>query len=174
MSLQVLVTFPGQMSIGEFSDRLSLLKEMGCHVHVDTIVNVTKKQIGMAGPRRNKPGFQVAEALTPNEEKLIDQALERIHREGKTDLLDMMTANAVGSLKPNMTKEILSYCQENPGQTFTQIASALAEKFVEHYHNVNDAFMRIRGILYAMAYSKSNQRKLEKIGRGKFALVYAL
>jgi hypothetical protein len=185
MSLQVLVTFPGQMNLGEFSDRLSLLKEMGCHVHVDTIINVTKKQVGAAfnrlmtgGKAQNKPTFQVAEALSPGEEKLIDLAMERIHREGSSDLLDMMTANAVGNLKPNMSKEIVAYYRANPGHTTAQGAGELAEKFVAHYYNVNDAFTRIRSLINTMSYANGPQKKLEKRGgtrgRGNPAQVYAI
>jgi hypothetical protein len=181
MSLQVLVTFPGQMNIGELSDRLNLLKEMGCHVHVDTLINVTKKQAGaafnrvmMSGRQKDKPIFQVAEELTPNEQKLIDQALERIHNEGSSDLLDMMTVNAVGRLRPNMTREILAYFNTNPGHTTSRAAGDLAEKFVAHYYNVTDAFTRIRALINVMCSASNRQRKLEKHGHGRSAQLYVI
>ena len=173
MSLQVLVSFPGHISVDEFKKRIDILSGMGCQVHLDSSpIQERSKTMPKKGP------FQIAEALTSNEESVIDQSMERSHRDGSSDLMDAMTVNAVGSLKPNMSREIISYYVENPGHTTAQAAGQLAEKFVAHYLDVNDAFSRIRNLINTMCHSNRNQRSLEKrggrVGRGGAAQVYAI
>lgn len=184
MSLKVLVTFPGKMKLAQFAERINLLREMGCKLHVDP----SEEQVSKAKAARDfnaafsvvkkVSAFQVAEALTPEEEKLLDMGLDAIYKKGTSPLLDFMTEAGVGKLKPNMSHEIVSYYKENPGHTTAQGAGELAERFQAHYQDVNDAFVRIRNLINTMCHAKGNQKHLEKrngfVGRGGAAQVYAI
>jgi hypothetical protein len=72
----------------------------------------------------------------------------------------------------------VAYYQENPGHTTAQAAGNLANKFEAHYHNINDAFTRIRNLIKTMCHAKGTQKSLEKRGgkpgRGNDAQVFAL
>jgi transposase len=122
--------------------------------------------------------FETAEALTANEESIIDQAMAKTHRDGTSPLLDAMARAREGTLKPNMSREILAYYKEHAGFTTAQGAADLADKFEAHYSDINDAFKRIRNLINTMCHAKGNQRGLEKRGgkpgRGNAAQVFVV
>ena len=181
MSLQVLVSFPGTMTLGDFSKRLNLLTEMGCTLHlgqrlVEVIDNkpVSKSFKAKAGKDFNDL-FEETEELTPEETALLDKGLKLVHDAGSSPLMDSMTRAKVGRLKPNMTAEIVEYFRENPGHNKNTAASILAEKFVAHYKDINDAFRRIRSNITTATSGSLSQRKLEnRGGRGDMAQLYLI
>jgi len=157
------------MTLGDFTSKLDLLKEMGCSILIGD--SIDKKKIGkefnqLLAPKgkKTKVSFEETEELTPQEELLADQALKLIHERGNSPLLDSMTQAKVGRLRPNMSREIIAYYRENPGHTTAQAASELAEKFVAHYKDVTDAFKRIRNLINTMCHAKGSQKALEKRG----------
>lgn len=177
MSLQVLLTFPGAMTLGEFSEHLGTLNGMGCtivHLKDEIAKRLGKVSKGekIAAGRAFNEAFEFAEALSPNEESIIDQAMEKIYQDISSPLLDSMEKS--GRVKTTMTSEIVSYFHENPGHTRDQAASALANKFEHRYKDINDAFGRIRALINVLASAKNHQKKLEKRGRGKTSQWYVL
>lgn len=187
MSLQVSVTFPGKMNVGEFASYLDMLKKLGCTfqfgeltaVPIPVSKSATGRQFNRVMKVQQEKPVELTEELSSNEEKVLDQVLARTHREGSSPLLDELTRANVGKLKPNMSREIVKYYQENPGHTTKQGAGFLAEKFIAHYDNdVNEAFKRIRNLINTICHSKTAQKTLEKRngkrGRGNDAQVFAL
>jgi hypothetical protein len=179
MALQVLVTFPGSMTLGDFEDRMHRITKMGCTIQLGTDLTHPLGELKVSKKSRqiNDEGV-VTEGLTAAEESLLDQGLRLTHEKGVSPLLDAMTAARVGRLRPNMSREIVAYYQENPGHTTAQGASNLADKFESHYKDVNDAFTKIRNLINTMAYAKGGQKALEKrggyAGRGGAAQVFAI
>ncbi len=187
MSLQVLVTFPGQMNLEVFSEHVQTLKGMGCQVHLETLANVTKKQIGYVTATESlkkrvgrefnevfseKENPLMSEELTPQELSLLDQGLKAIFDKKETPLLDSM-----GILKPklNVSHEIRVYFQENPGQNANQAAANLANKLESHFSNINDAFRRIKSLINVLCSRNSPQYALDRRGgRGMNAQIYPL
>ncbi len=172
MSLQVSVTFPGQMNIGEFASHLNTLKKLGCTFQIGESVvpipaskSVAGRQFNQAMTKGKKESHvELTEELSADEEKVLDQVMARTHSEGTSPLLDELTRNKVGKLKPNMSREIMDYYRANPGHTTKQGAGFLAEKFVAHYSDVNDAFKRIQNLINTICHSKTSQKTLEKRG----------
>jgi len=164
MPLQVLVSFPGNMSLDDFSVRIQTLKEMGCQVHLEgaPIHKAVKTPTKSAA-------FQVAEALTPNEEALIDKGMEAIFKKKSAPLLDSM---GVFKEKLNVSHEIRTYFQENPGHGSNDAAAALANKLEEHFSDINDAFKRIKNVINALCCRNAPQYCLDKRGRGRLAQIY--
>jgi hypothetical protein len=179
MSLQILITFPGSMTLGEFEDRVQRISKMGCAIQLGTDITHPIGELKVSKKTRqvNDEGT-VTESLTAAEEALMDQGLKLTHEKGVSPLLDAMTAARVGKLRPNMSREIIAYYQENPGHTTAQGASNLADRFEAHYVDINDAFTKIRNLINTMAYAKGGQKALEKrgghVGRGGSAQVFAL
>lgn len=179
MSLQVLVTFPGSMTLGEFEDRVQRISKMGCAIQLGTDLTHPIGELKVSRKTRQvSDEGTVTESLSAAEDALLDQGLKLTHEKGTSPLLDSMTAAGVGRLRPNMSREIIAYFKANPGQTTAQAAGNLANKFEAHYADINDAFTKIRNLINTMAYAKGGQKTLEKrggrVGRGGEAKVYAL
>lgn len=179
MALQVLITFPGSMTVGDFEDRVHRIAKMGCTIQFGTeLTQPIGELIVSKKSRKVESEGTVTESLTAAEEALLDQGLRLTHEKGSSPLLDAMTAARVGNLRPNMSREIVSYFHENPGQTTAQAAGNLANKFESHYIDINDAFLKIRNLINTMAYAKGGQKALEKrggrAGRGGDAQVFAV
>jgi hypothetical protein len=157
--MQVLVSFPGSMSLEQFEDRIQTLHKLGAVVHLETGAMVSHER-----KTPTDPFIAVAESLTENEEKLADLALSRAYQTGEAPLLEALTVAKVGRLRPYMSLEILEYYQKNPGHTKDQGAWFLAEKFVKQYRDINDGFSRIKNLIQVMCYAKGNQHALESRG----------
>lgn len=178
MSLQVLVTFPGSMSLGDFEERMQRIAKMGCSIHIGTDLTHPIGELKVTKKVHHIRDEVVTEGLTAVEDSLLEQGLKLTHKTGDSPLLDAMTAARVGKLRPNMSREIVTYYQKNPGQTTAQAAGNLANKFEAHYAGINDAFTKIRNLINTMAYAKGGQKALEKRGgkpgRGNEAQVFAV
>jgi hypothetical protein len=183
MSLQVLVTFPGKMKLEKFSEGINHLREMGCKLHLEPSKIKTAHDLEtvrgfVALESKKHSTFQVADALTPEEELLLDKGLEVIYKKGTAPLLNSMTEAGEGKLKPNMSYEIISYYKANPGNTTAQGAGELAERFHIFYEDVSVAFTKIRNLINTMCHAKDNQKSLEKrggyAGKGGAAQVFAI
>ena len=186
MSLQMFVTFPGKMNLGDFAGHLDTLKKLGCTfqlsedaVPIHVSKSVAGRQFNRALKFQQENHVELTEELSANEEKVLDQVMARAHNEGTSPLLDELTRAKVGKLKPNMSREIVDYYRQNPGHTSKQGAGFLAEKFAAHFDNdVNEAFKRIRNLINTICYSNTAQKTLEKRGgkpgRGNDGQVFAL
>lgn len=171
MALQVLVTFPGTMSLGDFEDRMGAISEMGCTIQLGTDITrpigefkVSKAKAGRDFNRVMSSEGAVTETLTAAEEALLDKGLKLTHDTGSSPLLDAMTRAAAGTLKPNMSREIRAYFTENPGHNSARAASNLADKFVAHYKDLNTAFLKIRGLINVLSAPSNSSRCLENRG----------
>lgn len=176
MALQVLVTFPGSMTLGEFEDRVQRISKMGCAIQLGTDLTHPIGELKVSKRSRQVHSEDVVtESLTEAEEALLDQGLKLTHESGEAPLLDAMTRAAAGRLKPNMSREIEEYFRKYPGQNSSQAASNLANKFVAHYKDINDAFLRIRNIINTLCSPTSPQRRLDRRGgRGDQAQIHVL
>lgn len=184
MSLQVLVTFPGSMTLGAFEDRINLLTKMGCSIHLGTDLarplgqmSVGKVFKAKAAKDFNKLLSQKAEdamteELTPQEEALLDKGMQAIYDKMESPLLDSM-----GVFKPklNVSHEIRTYFQENPGHSANQAAAHLANKFESSYEDINDAFKRIKNIICVLCAPNNPQHCLDRRGgRGDKAQIHLI
>lgn len=176
MALQVLITFPGSMTLGDYEERMTTISEMGCTIQLGTDLIRPLGELKLSKRNRQvKYESTVTEGLTAAEETLLDQGLRLTHETGESPLLDAMTRAAAGTLKPNMSREIREYFEKNPGQNSSQAAGNLANKFLAHYKDINDAFIRIRNIINTLCSLTSPQRCLERRGgRGDQAQIHAI
>lgn len=175
MFLAVQVLLPGSTTLEQVQGLIQKLDKMGLNAQF-----LTGSLSPIHGVRTKKVADEeeITETLSVAEETLLDKGLRITHERGGSPLLDAMTAARVGRLRPNMSREIISYYQENPGHTTAQAAGNLANKFESHYADINDAFKRIRNLINTMAYAKGGQKALEKrggrAGRGGEAQVFAV
>lgn len=180
MSLQVLVTFPGNMTLGSFEDRLKLLTKMGCSIHLGTDMAqpIGKMSVGKvfrptAPIQKGEP--LMTEELTPQELSLLDQGLQSIYDNQESPLLDHMEKVGVLRSKPNMSREIRQYFSEHPGHSPGQAASHLADKFESIYGDINDAFRRIKSLISVLCTRSSPQYCLDRRGgRGDMAQIHLI
>lgn len=183
MALQVLVTFPGTMSLGAFEERINILTKMGCNIHLGTDMTrpIGELSVGKVFKAKAAKDFNnalskdeplMSEELTPQELSLLDQGLKAVFDKKDTPLLDSM-----GALKPklNMSHEIRSYFHAHPGQSANQAATNLANKLESHFFDINDAFRRIKALINALCSPNSPQYSLKRSGgRGMYAQIHPL
>lgn len=175
MFLAVQVLLPGSTTLEQVQGLIQKLDKMGLNAQF-----LTGSLSPIHGVRTKKVADEeeITDTLSTAEETLLDKGLKITHEHGGSPLLDAMTAAKVGKLRPNMSREIVAYYKENPGQTTAQAAGNLANKFEAHYASINDAFTKIRNLINTMSYAKGGQKALEKRGgfpgRGGEARVYAV
>jgi len=178
MALQVLVTFPGSMTLGAFEDRIKLLTKMGCNIHLGTDLTtpIGEMKVGKvfkAPIQKGEP--MMTEELTPQEASLLDQGLQSIFDNQESPLLDQMERLGALRSRPNMTREVKQYFSENPGHGPGQAASYLANKFESNYRDINDAFKRIKSLISVLCSPSSPQRCLDRRGgRGDMAQIHLI
>jgi len=166
MALQVLVTFPGTMTLGAFEDRVKLLKKMGCAIHLGTDLAQPLGEMKIANVFKTKKTTSdvMTEELSPQEISLLDQGLQAIYDSKSSPLLDAMEMSGSLRTRPNMTQEIKKFFKENPGQSSNVAAAALANKFEANYRDINDAYKRIKSLISSMSSPNSPQHALDKRG----------
>ena len=165
----VVIKFPRTMSLNDYQTKIDTLKAWGCDLELDPaltrpIVELEQERVSASVVEKTADPFTpMAETLTAAERKLIDRGLELIHKSETSPLIDQLAAAGVGKLKPNMTQEIIAYYKANPGHTYKQCATFMADKFVNHYGTREIGYRKLTALLHTLTYTPS-QKVLRSVG----------
>ena len=179
----VVIKFPGTMSLNDYQTKIDTLKGWGCDLELDPaltrpIVELAQERVSASVVGKTAdPFIPIAETLSVAEKKLIDKALQRTHSSGTSPLLDNMNDDGAAG-KPYLKDEIVKYFQFNPGHTRTQCADALSFKFAPFYSSRDEARHKVGYSITTLTYAKGHYRVLEarggSKGRGGSANIYVI
>lgn len=103
--------------------------------------------------------------FTDDEQRILDERLMDAHEHGQTSILDALTIGGVGNIKPNFTEEIIAFYTDHPGETASNGAKFLAQKFIKHFDSEERGMKKLYKQIHTLASSRTRKR-LDRIGQG--------